>query len=77
MRYWAQMYRRNQDGSYTEGVADRSIVQVDGRASLAKQKQWGREWAMKHRFDGFRIVRGDRLESLFHITAAVIPVSND
>lgn len=72
MKHYAFFYHLR-NNSYVEGVGDRSVLRLDGRNNLHNMKEDARQWGIKHKYDGFRIVRGHLLNP-FYLTAAVIPI---
>ena len=45
-----------------EACGDRAYLRIDARLSLGKAQDIAREWAEKHKFVGYKIVRGERLQ---------------
>lgn len=76
MKYWAEFYRINDKGAYVDVLGDRGILRIDARLSRINMHTHAREWAIKHKFDGFRIARGDNLLRLFYLDSAVVPVTH-
>ena len=77
MKYWAEFYHLDPTtNGYREVCGDRGILRLDGRSRMHTHKLVAIDWAIKHKFDGFRICRGE-LRNLFYINAAVIPVTSE
>lgn len=69
--HFAEFYHMR-DGSYVEGIGDRSVIILDGRMSLYNKKFVALQECRKRGYDGFRIARGT-FTNPFYITADVIP----
>jgi hypothetical protein len=80
MKYWAVFYqlRHNQDDGtpyYIEPCGSFKIVRLDGRLSRAGMMEVAADVCKRRGYDGYRVARGERLDSLFMLNAAVIPVT--
>lgn len=73
MQTFAEFYHMR-NGSYVEGVGDRSVIILDGRMSFYNQKFLALQECRKRGYDGYRIAKG-RFTSPYYLTAAVIPAN--
>ncbi len=77
MRHFIIFYSRNVDGSYSEKLGSDGIACLDNRFGRARQHEEARRVGNSRKafhVDGYRIARGNRLDSLFFLTAAVQPL---
>ncbi len=81
MRQWAIYYTRHErlDGTpfYSEKLGSDGIAILDGRLGYDRRHMQAREIGLRRKafhVDGYRLARGTRLDSLFFLTAAVIPL---
>ena len=81
MRYYAQFYslvqNANGDWSYQEGCGDRQIIRIDGRHNIHVMHDIAADECRVRKYDGYRIGRGERLDDLFWLTAAVKPLPRE
>lgn len=72
MKHWAVFFDYDVSlNRYIELCGNFHKVQLDGRKSLANMKWDAYEEMKRRKYQGYRVERGDRLESLFALTAAV------
>ena len=81
MKQWAIYYTRRvrEDGTiyYQEKLGSDSVAPLDGRFGRARRDESARAIGNSRKafgVDGYRLARGNRLESLFFLTAAVQPL---
>lgn len=75
MKHYAEFYRKV-GSRWVEATGDRSVLRLDGRLSFENMCNAADEWAVKHKYDGYRIGRGQSLLRLFYLTSTVYGVRN-
>lgn len=72
IKAFAEFYIRGADptNGFMTVCGDRSILILDGREGRAKHHHAAVEWCRRHRFDGYRLCRGE-IQRPFYLTAAV------
>lgn len=76
MKHYAEFYHWRDD-KWVEAIADRSVLRLDGRMKFQNMCHIAVDWAKRHKFDGYRIGRGERLSELFYLTSQVYRVNRD
>lgn len=67
MRYYAEFFNRLED-KYS-ACGDRSVLRLDGRVRAELMREWARDWARKHNFEAYQLIRGGSLLSAKPITS--------
>lgn len=71
MKHWAQFYHKR-DGRWVEAVGSFGIIRIDARLSRMNMHAIARVECRKRKYDGYQLMRGNRLESLFALTSQVL-----